>query len=165
MAAPAKLSYNPLTMKLLPSLLAACVAACHTSTIPSDGNLPFQARIKGLHSGQAEPGAWLINSEDEWRGFFVRNPAWQQPGETVPGIDLTNSSAIIVSGGQRSTAGWQLEVLGVQLHANRIQVRAEVVGPGPDAIVAMMLTTPWQVITIPRCEGSVALELSERRGQ
>jgi|694.fasta_scaffold15910_4 hypothetical protein len=154
-------------MKVLLFLPLVLLSACHAGPAPVEGAIPFQTRSSGLHSAQEQPGAWLICSEAQWRAFVDSSPAWQLPeGESAP-PDFTQASAIFVSAGQRSSGGWSLEVLGVSAQAGALEVRAQAVGPAPDAIVTMVLTSPWQLVTIPRqAEGSakLSLQLSERRG-
>ncbi|MEY2786333.1 MAG: hypothetical protein RL277_2545 [Planctomycetota bacterium] len=150
-------------MKLLCALPLALLTACQQPPADSPDMLAFQSLGRGLHSGFSQPGAVLIRTAQDWQQQTAARPEWQIPEQEWPAIDFGKHCALLVSAGQRSSGGWSLQVRSITDGPEALIVTAEAVGPAPDAIVTMVLTSPWELVTIPCTGKPVHLELIVRQ--
>jgi hypothetical protein len=150
-------------MKLLRAFPLALLPACQHHALDSTDTLVFQTLGRGLHSGFSESGAVLIRSAQDWQQQTAAHPQWQIPGQEWPAIDFEKHCALLVSAGQRSSGGWSLQVRSIADGPEELIVTAEAVGPAPDAIVTMVLTSPFELVTVPCTAKPVRLELSVRQ--
>ncbi len=65
-------------------------------------------------------------------------------------IDFDTQTAVVVTLGQRPTAGHWVRIRSAQLEGDRLYVQFTINEPGEDQMVAQVITHPWAVATIPR---------------
>ena len=66
-----------------------------------------QWRVSLLDQTSAEPSAWRLFDERQWQEFWIRNYHQEPP----PLPDLPRCSVLVVTGGERPTGGYRLEVV------------------------------------------------------
>lgn len=75
-------------------------------------------------------------------------------------VDFERHMIVGVLLGERPTAGFRVDISGVQQAADAIIVQAAETAPGPDDIVAQVLTFPFQLVTIPRSDLEARFQIS-----
>ena len=102
-----------------------------------------QQQWRGNLSDQtsAEPSAWRLFDERQWREFWARN--YHQESPPLP--NLPRCSVLVVAGGQRPTGGYQLEVVRAVNESGRRVVEFVVHKPASGAFVTQALTYPAAV--------------------
>ncbi len=81
---------------------------------------------------------------------------------SLPRIDFTRRRAVLVAAGPRSSTVYEIEVLGVTEERGRIVVAARESAPTLARPGRARLAFPFRLITIPRGDKPVALELRGR---
>ena len=109
------------------------------------GVVPFTVLAAGPFADRRETGVEVIASQGEWirlvdRGFL---------DESLADPDFAQGSVIVVYGGSRPTAGYEVTVEGVRRRSeNVLLLQARVEGPPPGAIAATVVTSPYVVIEV-----------------
>ena len=98
---------------------------------------------------------------DRTRIFIARRPMDLLPlGQDVLedlDIDFDTQTAIVVSLGQRETAGHWVRIHSAQLENNKLYVQFTINEPDDDQMTAQVITHPWAVATIPRVGDDVRI--------
>ncbi|MGH9673619.1 MAG: protease complex subunit PrcB family protein [Bryobacteraceae bacterium] len=94
--------------------------------------------------------AWIITQGDQWKRFLTE--ILGHTG-TPPRIDFQRHSVVAILAGQKSSAGYSIQVQKVTDdpqpgQPSRGTVHYRIVGPPPDAMTAQVLTYPFVLIRI-----------------
>jgi len=145
-------------MKWLFALLPLALTVGCKSNDGSD--VPWQSLARSPLSGVAEPGLHVARNADEWRELWaLHGRAVIQPS-AAPELDLERDMAILVSDGQKPTAGWSLEVTELTIESGQLIVRARVSGPPADSMQAQVITAPCEIIATTRHKLPVQLRIT-----
>jgi hypothetical protein len=63
--------------------------------------------------------------------------------------------------GSQPTAGFGVEIVGASIEGDRMVVRFRSSRPADDAIVAQIVTSPYNLVAVPRHSGEVSFEKTE----
>ena len=100
-----------------------------------------QWRVSLLDQTSAEPSAWRLFDERQWQEFWIRNYHQEPP----PLPDLPRCSALVVTGGERPTGGYRLEVVRAVKVSGRWVIEFVVHKPAPGTFVTQALAYPAAV--------------------
>jgi hypothetical protein len=77
---------------------------------------------------------------------------WQipHPGEVPPEVDFTKNAVVILSAGEKPSAGYSIHLTRLEEKADQLVIHYKVDTPAPDAVVAAILTHPWVLQVIPK---------------
>lgn len=97
---------------------------------------------------------------DEW------NAVWKQhaPGRPVPAVDFSREMVVGIFIGSRNSAGYSVEIVGVEKQAatvggpGGIVVRYKETAPGRAAVTAQIVTSPYDLVAVPKQDGTVRFE-------
>ncbi|HSL24046.1 MAG TPA: protease complex subunit PrcB family protein [Vicinamibacterales bacterium] len=135
---------------------ALTFAACSVVTAPA---VPFRHIGSGAFSAFSEQQVVVVRSAAEWE------TAQRQLGfglhDAPRAIDFASEAAVIVALGTRPTSGYTVQVDEVRRRNGRYEVIAVELTPGSCA-TAQVLTTPFEVIAIPRDADRVDVSWSSR---
>ncbi|HJR59052.1 MAG TPA: protease complex subunit PrcB family protein [Vicinamibacterales bacterium] len=112
--------------------------------------LTFTTIARGSDSRIPEPRQVAIRSMDEWRGLWKEHRSG-----AVPVVDFSTSMVVGVFTGSRPTAGYHVDIVSVRTEGALVVVEYRERSPGPDALVAQMLTSPFHLVSLPRNAGTV----------
>lgn len=112
-----------------------------------DRQIPYVSISQGTTSGVVDPLEIVIESEKEWQKLWERHAP---PGSSAPSVDFATQVVVGIFAGERPTAGYQVQIVNVELERTRINVTYEVKTPQKDALVAQILTQPFHLIRLPR---------------
>jgi hypothetical protein len=129
-----------------------------------EGIVPFTVVTSGPFADRREEGVEVIASLDEWRRLLGRGVI--EGGLTAP--DFSSHSVVVVYGGRRPTAGYEVVVEGVRRRSEEVLIQARVEGPPAGSMAATVVTAPYEVIelSIPSNEfRDVRLELQTPENQ
>ncbi len=82
----------------------------------------------------------------------------------LPAVDFSASSVVLVAIGQRSSGGHDVRVTGVTRDGADAVVRYAVTEPAPGCMTAQMITSPVDVVRVPRIVGHARFERATVRG-
>jgi len=139
-------------------LLALSLAACGDDP----ASFELQTIEKGAYSGivLGAPLVFKIDSQAEWDDFWARHKIRESPTPAQPAIDFAQHSVVAVVDKQESSGGFTMEVDSVTEQDAALHVHATRTEPGPDCVVATVLTQPFHIVRIGRSVLPAVLELS-----
>lgn len=100
-----------------------------------------QWRVNLSDQASTEPSAWRLFDERQWQEFWARNYHQEPP----PLPDLSRCSVLVVSGGERPTGGYRLEVVRAVKEPGKWVIEFVVHKPAPGSFVTQALTCPAAV--------------------
>src|SRR5262245_30571129 len=107
--------------------------------------IPFKAIDSGLHAGSIEnPREVVVRTPAEWKTLCGE----YAEGRTCPSVDFARSIVVGVFLGTRRSAGFSVEIARVERDGDAVTVSYRERQPGPDDMVAQMITSPYQLVTI-----------------
>ena len=113
--------------------------------------VPFKPLASGPQSGIERPRDVVVRTPAEWKTLCADH----EPGRPCPSVDFSRSTVVGVFLGTRPTAGARVEITRIEREGDSLVVTYRERGPGPDEMVAQMITMPYQLVTIDRFTGPV----------
>ncbi|MCR4275955.1 MAG: protease complex subunit PrcB family protein [Candidatus Parcubacteria bacterium] len=122
------------------------------NTQPSAVIVPFTEITRGSESTVATRVNYVITSADEL------NKLWEMVNATgtPPTIDFRTQAVIAVFAGQKSTGGYSIAVASVTDTGDTRTVAVTLTSPGTDCMVTESFTNPYQIVTVPVSNASLA---------
>jgi len=109
---------------------------------------------KGTQSGIEEARTVVVRTADEWQKLWRAHAA----GKPVPAVDFSQEMVVGVFAGQRPTAGYSVEIVGIRDENGGLVVDYRSGSPTRDAITAQVLTAPYDLVAVPKRAGEVRFE-------
>ena len=133
--------------------LAAMIAALLTVQAPMPKTID-----KGERSNVDSAKQAVVRTEAEWKKL------WQQhsPDRKKPSVDFSKEMVIGVFMGSRSSAGFGIAILGTSVADGKMVVRYQETMPAKGAMTAQIITSPYQIVTVPKAAGEVKFEKVEK---
>ena len=124
-------------------------AVCYVAAVPDP--VPFKTLDAGLQSGIEQARNVVVRMPDEWKVLCAQ----YAEGRKCPAVDFARSMVVAVFLGTRPTAGYAAEITRVERDGDTLVVTWREKKPGPDEMVAQMMTAPYLLVTIDRGAGPV----------
>lgn len=118
--------------------------------------LLFVSVAQGTMSGIEEPRTVVVRTAAEWQALWKEH----DPEHPVPAVDFGQSMVVGVFLGSRPTAGFAVEIAAVKADGNRTIVEYVERRPSRDQFVAQVVTSPFQLVRVPRTAGDVEFRRS-----
>jgi len=142
--------------------LCACwmvfaAAGCMTMKSGATGNGPLAVTVLQM-------GRQCAASGNDWRGTWITSPEalreWmttcrsnivETRRDIVPDVDFSRFGVLAVEMGWRSSAGYGFDATGVKgyMTGGTVTVAVDCYKPGPGAMTAQVITSPWILIQLP----------------
>jgi hypothetical protein len=106
---------------------------------------------RGASSLIHEPKQAVVRTTDEWRSLWAAHDARNPP----PSVDFSKNMVVALFLGSRRTAGFSVDITGVESGPSALTVTYAEQGPAPGDITAQMLTFPFVMVALPRQTGDV----------
>lgn len=165
------------TMTLVSVLGLGVLGACRNTPEseelphrPGDPSVPemldFEEVSSGVQSGIAQHRVVLCRSESDFDTLWSKHSNLEIPRPAPPAIDFTDSMVLAVFAGQRSSAGYAVEVESIEVLAGRagddgergeprLLVTIAETEPDPDAMTASVMTSPFQLVRLSSVPGEI----------
>lgn len=111
----------------------------------------LQTVARGTLSGIERPREVVVRIDSEWRALWADHARH----EARPHVDFASRTVLAVFLGSRNTAGFGVDITGVERTAEGATVRYRESRPGPDQMLAQIVTTPFHIVQVPRIDGTV----------
>jgi hypothetical protein len=125
--------------------------------MPALAQESFTRMLTQRTSGFDEPAELVIRDraalEAAWARVFN-----QVQGNPAPAVDFTRESVLLVALGNRSTGGHDVHVEAVSRSGDGAVVRYSATSPGPGCVTTQGVTSPVDVVRVPRIAGTVRFE-------
>jgi hypothetical protein len=126
------------------------------------GGMPMTTIAKGGISNVMEPREVVARSAADWTQIWHDHAG---PDADVPSVDFGSSMVVGVFLGARNTGGYAVEITAVEPDGTGIVVKYTESKPGPGAMLAQVITSPFQVVSVARADGPVRFERTEKTGR
>ena len=140
----------------------ACCLLLMTMTMLWQGSAapgaPMRRLEKGSNSVIDDARQVTARTADEWAAL------WRQhaPDRPRPTVDFSKEMVVGVFMGSRPTAGFAVEIVGVNETPGGVVVRYRETRPSRDAMTAQVLTSPYDLVAVPTIAGTVTFEKVEK---
>jgi hypothetical protein len=119
--------------------------------------VPLRPLDRGTQSQVEEARQAVVRTDEEWVVFWDRHT----PKRPRPPVDFSREMVVGVFLGSQPTAGFGVEIVSAAIAGDTMVVRYRSSRPADDAIVAQMVTSPYNLVAVPRHSGEVRLEKTE----
>jgi hypothetical protein len=134
-------------------LLAALLGAV-LSQPPGPASIPVRVIDRGAASLIEEARTTVVSSQEQFAALW-REHTRRQP---LPAVDFSRETVIAVFLGTRNTAGYSVDIVGVDRGTSAVTVSYRERTPAADSVTAQVLTFPFVIAAIPRADGPVRFE-------
>jgi protease stability complex PrcB-like protein len=118
------------------------------------GTLPLRGLDKGDQSNVGEARQVVVRTAAEWDAL------WRQhsPDRDQPRVDFSREMAVGVFLGSRTTAGFDVAIVGAEMEGGSLVVRFRETRPPTGSVTAQVITSPYHLAAVPRQSGTVKFE-------
>jgi hypothetical protein len=106
-------------------------------------------------SGFTGPAERVVRDDAAWREAWGQVTGPIVPPPERPAVDFRREAVVIVAAGERPTGGWTVTVDSVAPANGGLTVSYTLSGPGAGCITAQIITSPVDVVRVPRPSGEV----------
>lgn len=114
----------------------------------------FTTVEKGQDSAVEDARNVTVRSQAEWIKVW-RMHNFEKP---APKVDFTKDMVVGVFMGGRSSAGFNVEIVGARVEAGKLVVQYREDVPARGTMTAQILTSPYHLVSVPRVDGDVKFE-------
>jgi len=132
------------------------------ATLFLEALIPMTSIARGGISDIMEPREAVVRSAGDWQTLWRDHGG---PGAMAPEVDFSTEMVVGVFLGARNTGGYDVEITGVEPEAKGLVVRYTETMPGPGAMLAQVITSPFHLIRVARTDGDVRFEAIRKRGR
>ena len=145
-----------LPIALLTALVFAvfALAACHStpaSNLGADasGSVPFQTLRRGYQSGAHAEQCNVISDAESWAAWWKMHASLSLPAPELPPVDFEKNSVLVLSLGNRPSAGYGVEIVRVSEQKGMLAVEAVETPPAKDMLHPQIVTQPYHIVMLP----------------
>ena len=109
-------------------------------------SLPMRSLDQGQESGIEAAKQVSARSALEWDALWKQHAA----GRARPAVDFNKEVIAAVFLGSRPSAGYSVRIVRVRQEGAALVVSYTETRPAPDALTAQVLTSPYQIVAIPK---------------
>jgi hypothetical protein len=113
---------------------------------------------KGDQSNVDDAKQAVVRTEAEWAKLWNQH----SPDHKRPAVDFSRQMVVGVFMGSRPTAGFSIDIVSTIQANGVLTVRYREVIPSRDAITAQVITSPFDLVTVPTFAGDVRFEKIDR---
>jgi hypothetical protein len=111
-----------------------------------------------------EPEMRFFQDQQSFESFYTSLHRSRVPAPEAPSVDFTQSIVIFVSAGEKPTAGFSVELVGVRRIKDTLEVEVLLLEPAEGSFQAQVITHPYLIVTTPRADYE-RIELVNDRGE
>lgn len=109
------------------------------SVIEEGVELSYRPRSRGLE---------VFSTQQRFEDFYTRMHQHMIPRPEAPHIDFTRSIVVFITLGEKSSAGFSIDVRSVHKWRNALVVKAIPIPPPQESLQAQMITHPYTLILV-----------------
>ena len=123
--------------------------------------LPKSAHLLTAETSQAgEAGVRVLRDAAAWQAAWQQLTAGQAPSPP-PAVDFAREMVVLVAEGEKSSGGHAIHVDGTSEEGGTLVLHATRTAPGPGCMATRVMTSPVDVVRVPRSAGAVRLQVRE----
>ncbi len=125
------------------------------ATVFLEALMPMTTIARGGVSNIMEPRQVVIRSAGDWDTLWREHAG---PDAEAPAVDFGREMVVGVFLGSRNTGGYSVEITGVDRTAGTIVVHYAERTPERGMMLAQVITSPFELVKVPRADGEVKFE-------
>jgi hypothetical protein len=130
--------------------LGATVAEACAACGDDDGAvIAFIPVGKGSYGGVTDRRFVLVKEMNEWKELWAEINGNVLPLPALPEIDFSKQALAAVFQGLKRSGGYSISVEAIIETGDRVTVSVREQEPGPQNLVTMALSSPWEVVAFP----------------
>ena len=143
-------------------LLLLLLTACDSILQPSD-DLPITRLTQTGFGGFDAPQRVVVRSTADWEEVW--RALWRRVNEAppLPSINFSEHMVVVAAAGTKPTSGYSITVESASASRDRATITVRSVSPGNNCAVLQVLTSPIDVVRMPRRDEVTFVEVSEIR--
>jgi hypothetical protein len=154
------ITQNSLSIRITEQLTGKEIATFNLTkdadaTFTACNRVQFETVASGTTSGITERKQIAIKSESEWISTWNMLNSSVNPVPPIPNVDFTQSMVILVTMGERTTAGYRVEITDITKETEGLLVKVVETSPGKGCVVPQVITRPYQIVVLERSEEAV----------
>jgi hypothetical protein len=120
--------------------------------------LPLRSLEKGSQSFVDDMKQVTARTADEWNAVWKKH----DPTRPAPDVDFSRDMVVGIFLGSRNSAGYSVEIVGVEKQASGgfVVLYKETV-PARAAVTAQIITSPYHLVAVPKMDGPVRFDKVE----
>jgi hypothetical protein len=103
---------------------------------------------RGYRSGIREPLQIVVRNQDEWNAIWKRHSSIDKSPRPAPSIDFNREMVVGIFLGEKSTGGYEVEILRGEKQNSSLYFYYREKSPAPGAIVTQVLTQPFHFVKV-----------------
>jgi hypothetical protein len=134
-------------------VLSSCAAAVNTDVAMrrlEHSPFPWSAS-----SGFTRADLIVVREQEVWQQIWDTFRQGRRPQRAAPVIDFAKEMLVVATLGQQRSGGHNIEIVEARIAGNALQIRIEETYPAPDCIVTANITSPVDIVILPRHPGPI----------
>jgi hypothetical protein len=111
-----------------------------------------------------DPELRVFTDAESFTSFYSALHRSRVPAPKPPSVDFSQSLVLFVSAGEKPTAGFSVELVGVRRRKDTLEVEVLLIEPAEGSFQAQVVTHPYLIVTTPRAAYE-RIELVNDRGE
>ena len=111
-------------------------------------SLLLQNRFDGVYSGVRRYSTAKITDAGRWAALWKDLNSILVPARPIPNVDFNRSFVVGLFLGTKSTGGYQVKIMRVEVRDEKIIVVARLTTPRPGMIITQALTQPYSLVIV-----------------
>jgi hypothetical protein len=116
------------------------------------GNLDILARFEGAFSSQKTEKGFIVRDAAAWETLWKVMNANVDSLPELPKVDFEKNMVVAYFLGEKTSGGWGVTIRAVNT-ADGLTVTYAVRSPAPGAVTTTVMTYPYSVVVVPKCDG------------
>ncbi len=112
----------------------------------------YEVIAEGTQAAKEEAERVIVRDREELERVWSQAMGSRTPVPEAPEIDFAERTVVALFMGRRSTGGYAIRVSEVVREGEQLRVRYREREPGPDEMVTQALTSPYQIVSVPKTE-------------
>ncbi len=134
---------------LISSVTAGTAEACVACDDDDGAVVAFVPVGKGSYGGVNDRRFVVVKDEIEWKELWGEINGNVLPLPPLPEIDFSRQVLAAVFQGLKRSGGYSISVEAIIETGDRVTVSVREQEPGPQNLVTMALSSPWEVVAFP----------------
>ena len=103
----------------------------------------------------------VVHDQQSWLNLWSQMARNRVPTPPAPAVDFTQNMLLVAAAGDRPTGGFSVAITEVTQVGGGLAANVTVTSPGSNCVVTQAITSPVQVVSIPRSNMAVNFQVRQ----
>ena len=104
----------------------------------------------------------VVRDQQSWQSLWSQMTANQFPAPQLPAVDFTKDMVLVAAAGTRPSGGYSISITDAVESSGSVTVNVTITSPGSNCAVPTVVTSPVDVATIARRDGTVGFVVTRK---